>query len=305
MGTRNTLNNSDTKLYEMVLNRYLSKKYDWFKKIDIEYVAYNSVFLNSSGNMAIQGTIYVDEDWLGNQWREYNYSESFPDLEDEDLGINLGDFIGGDLSQELKEISLALFAGVTNLGRPTHTSWSWIQVRTIDDEDKKIMESIKTIIKENSKKDKIEKLIDKVGFENACKSVGGIQNVAKLIDVRPIELLDYYFIGTRLSTTDLEKYFEVGGYDFEFMPTAISENYMEGIYIDYTITKGTINLIYGTGETFDLFDPESRKKEYWWEIEYELIDIFRDYSRIYLERLNYNMDEDTVVHIEVHFDNQT
>ena len=302
MGTKNKLNDSDTKLYEMVLNRYMSKKYDWFQKIDIKDVGYSE---RAPAHMAINGTIYVDENWLYNQWRKYHYSTPFPDIKDEEYAISLGDFIGGDLSEDLQKTSLTLFAGVTNLPRPKYTSWSWIEVRTIEDEDKKIMESIKSIIKENSKKDKIKKLIDKVGFENACKSVGGIQNVAKLIDVRPIELLDYYFIGTRLSTTDLEKYFEVGGYDFEFMPTAISENYMEGIYIDYTITKGTINLIHGTGETFDLFDPELRKKEYWWEIEYELIDIFRDYSRIYLERLNYNMDEDTVVHIEVHFDNQT
>lgn len=299
MGTRNLLNDSDTKLYEMVLNRYLSKKYDWFKKIDIDYLAYNSDFLNSSGAMVIGGTIYVDEDWLGNQWRKYNYSKSFPDLEDEDIGINLGDFIGGDLSQELKEISLNLFAGITNLGRPRHTSWSWIKVRTTDDEDKKIMESIKSIIKENLQRDRIEKLIDKVGFENACKSVGGIQEIAEQINLSPINLLDYYFIGSRLSTTDIEKYIDVGGYDFEFKPTAISENYMDGIYIDYTITKGTVNLIYGTGETFDLFDRELRKKEYWWEIEYELIDIFRDYSRIYLERLNYNMDEDTEIIIDL------
>ena len=167
-----------------------------------------------------------------------------------------------------------------------------------------IMESIKSIIKENSKKDKIEKLINKVGFENACKSVGGIQNIAKLMDVSPIELLDYYFIGTRLSTTDIEKYFEVGGYDFEFKPTAISAAGMDEIKIDYTITKGTVNLIYGTGETFDLFDPELRKKNYWWEIEDELKDIFWNYSKMYLEKLNYNMDEDTAIFIQVHFDNQ-
>ena len=179
---------------------------------------------------------------------------------------------------------------------------------TISQEE--IMESIKSIIKENSKKDKIEKLINKVGFENVCKSVGGIQNLAKLIDVRPIELLGYYFIDTKLSTTDIEKYFEVGGCDFESKPTAISEvgpndSYPRGkIYIDYTITKGTVHLIYGTGETFDLFDPELRKKEYWWEIEGELQDIFKDYSIMYLQKINYNMDEDTVVFIDEHFDNE-
>lgn len=299
--TRNELDKSVVKKMELVLNRYL-KRYDWFEKIELETVGYSPS--ERVSHFAPVGTIYVDGDWLYERWREYHYEGPFPDLYDEDWGLSFGDFIGGDLSEKLRGEFTTIFAGITDYVRPKYISWSWLKVRTKDDDTQNLRESIRRVLKENTLRVKMEKLIDKVGFENACKSVGGIQQIAKIMDVRPIELLEKYFIGHKLSTQEIDKDVPVGGYDFEFKPTAISENYMEGIYIDYTITKGTIHLIYGTGETFDLFDPSLRKKEYWWEIEYELQDIFRDYSMIYLRRLNYNMDDDTAIFIEVNFDDK-
>ena len=125
------LDKSDTKKMEVVLNRFL-KKYDWFRKIEIENIGVSTVV---NGLITIEGTIFVDEEWLYHQRREYHYSTPFPDLEDKDLEISLGDFIGGKLSQKLRDEITTIFAGVTNFPRPRNITWSWISVRSVESED--------------------------------------------------------------------------------------------------------------------------------------------------------------------------
>jgi hypothetical protein len=126
------LDNSDTKKMEVVLNRFL-KKYDWFRKIEIENIGYSPSPRVS--HFAPVGTIYVDGDWLYEKWREYHYEGPFPDLYDEELGISFGDFIGGELSQKLRGDFITIFAAVTSYLRPKYISWSWISVRSVESED--------------------------------------------------------------------------------------------------------------------------------------------------------------------------
>ena len=86
----------------------------------------------------------VDEDWLYNQWREYNYSAPFPDLNDKDLG----DFVGGDLSKKLRDEFIILFVGVSELKKARYISWSWIRIRTEEEDNQKLIESMRRVLKE-------------------------------------------------------------------------------------------------------------------------------------------------------------
>jgi len=286
MATKNEIEKPKERLMEVVLNKFL-KKYDWFKKIEIDSIGYSE---GAEGHFAIDGTIFVDEDWLYNQWREYNYSAPFPDLNDKDLG----DFVGGDLSKKLRDEFIMLFVAVTELKKPRYISWSWIKIRTEEEEMKNLRESIRKVLKENNIRDRIEKLIDKVGFHKTCKSVGGIRNMVKVMGMDVVELLNKYFVGKELSTDDIrDTGTGVGGYDFKFIPTDVSEK-NERIIFNYVITEGEVHLIAGTGETFDLMDDILRRKDYWWEIEYEILDLFILYSIWLLEDLNYEDKEEAV-----------
>jgi len=296
--TRNKIDSSTTKNIELVLNRYLSKKYDWFDKIKIDAIGYSP---GANGHFTPDGVIFVDKDWLYEKWREYYHEGPFPDLEDEDSEISLGDSIGGTISQELRDVFISVFTAVTSLPRPKYISWGWLRVKTKENKEEDLRESIRRVLKENNIRDRIEKLIDKVGFHNACKSVGGIRNMVKVMDMDVVELLNKYFVGKELSTDDMKDTgMGVGGYDFKFIPTDVSEK-NERIIFNYVITEGEVHLIAGTGETFDLMDDILRRKDYWWEIEYEILDLFILYSIWLLEDLNYE-DREEMLTPSVEFD---
>lgn len=296
MTTKNEIGYSKKKLMEVVLNKFL-KKYDWFKKIEIDSIGYSE---GAEGHFAIDGTMFVDEDWLYNQWREYNYSAPFPDLNDK----NLGDFIGGDLSKILRDEFIMLFVAVTELKKPRYISWSWIRIRTEEEDNQNLTESIRRILKESNIKNRLENLINKVGLPQACKSVGGIEYLSKALGVNKVELIQKYFIGKKLSTQDIEDIgVGVGGYDFEFKIVDVTENDEERLLFEIVITKGEVTLIAGNGETYDLMDGKIKRKDFWWEIEYEMLDLFTNYSHSLLEEMKYEEDIEDMLspHIEFYF----
>ena len=296
MATKNEIEKPKVRLMEVVLNKFL-KKYDWFKKIEIDSIAYSE---GAEGHFAIYGTMFVDEDWLYNQWREYNYSAPFPDLNDKDLG----DFVGGDLSKKLRDEFIMLFVAVTELKKPRYIKWSWINVRTEEEDNKNLIESIRRVLKESNIKNRLENLIDKVGLTQACKSVGGINYLSKALGVNKVELIQKYFIGKKLSTEDIEDIgVGVGGYDFDFKIVDVTENDDERLLFEIVITKGEVTLIAGNGETYDLMDGKVKRKDFWWEIEYEMLDLFTNYSHSLLEEMKYEEDIEDMLspHIEFYF----
>jgi len=176
MATKNEIEKPKVRLMEVVLNKFL-KKYDWFKKIEIESIGYSE---GAEGHFAIDGTIFVDEDWLYNQWREYNYSAPFPDLNDKDLG----DFVGGDLSKKLRDEFIMLFVAVTELKKPRYISWSWIKIRTEEDNQFENTQKITNIIKEEINTDlanKLRDLVSNFGLQRVYDMVGGPKNYLKLV----------------------------------------------------------------------------------------------------------------------------
>ena len=294
MATKNEIEKPKVRLMEVVLNKFL-KKYDWFKKIEIESIAYSE---GAEGHFAIYGTMFVDEDWLYNQWREYNYSAPFPDLNDKDLG----DFVGGDLAKKLRDEFIMLFAAVTELKKPRYIKWSWINVRTEEEDNKNLIESIRRVLKESNIKNRLENLIDKVGLFQACRSVGGMNFLTKVLGVDKVELIHRYYVGKKLSTQDMEDIgIGVGGYDFEFTIEDIIERDDEGLIFEIAITKGEVTLLAGDNENYDLMDGKIRRTDFWWEIEIEMLDLFVNYTYSILENLRYEEDIEEIPSPQIHF----
>jgi hypothetical protein len=119
------------KVYEKLLNKIMKKKYNWFDKIDINQLTYSNI---PQPYVGIRANIFVDEDWGGNQWREYNYSNSLPSSDEE---LSFGDIIGGDLAEELRDIFLTVFQMVTGL-KIKHISFSWVDTYFVDLIDKNL-----------------------------------------------------------------------------------------------------------------------------------------------------------------------
>ena len=165
-----------------------------------------------------------------------------------------------------------------------------------------LRQNIRRVLKESNIKNRLENLIDKVGLPQACKSVGGIEYLSKVLGVDKVELLQKYLVGKKLSTHDMiDIGIGVGGYDFEFTIEEITENDNESLLFEIAITKGEVTLIAGNGETYDLMDGKVKRKDFWWEIEYEMLDLFVNYAYSILENLRYEEDIEEISSPQIHF----
>jgi hypothetical protein len=165
-----------------------------------------------------------------------------------------------------------------------------------------LRQNIRRVLKENNIKDRLEKLIDKVGLFQTCNSVGGMNYLAKALGVDKVELLQKHLVGKKLSTQDMEDIgIGVGGYDFEFIIEDIIERDDEGLIFEIAITKGEVTLIAGDDEPYDLMDGKIKRTDFWWEIEIEILDLFVNYTYSILENLKYEEDIEEIPSPQIHF----
>ena len=113
------------KVYEKLLNKIMKKKYNWFDKIDINQLTYSNI---PQPYLGIRADIFVDEDWGGNQWREYHYSTPIPNPDEE---LSFGDIVGGDIAKELVDVFTSMFLLVTGL-KIRYISFTWIETHFVD-----------------------------------------------------------------------------------------------------------------------------------------------------------------------------
>ena len=135
-----------TKSFELVINKLLKRKYEWFYRIIINKLSYSK----DSNYLGINAELFADEDWVGHQWREHYYSTPIPS-ETEDTPISLGDIISGELSKELQGHFKNVFKIIASEKKPKYMSWSWINVIPVEMNDKKLQESIRRILREEVK----------------------------------------------------------------------------------------------------------------------------------------------------------
>lgn len=99
------------KVIEKVINKGMSKRFDWWKELSI----YDLKITQSrfrDGYYFIDGKLKVDRDWGASQWKEYHYSYSFPDNsawdENDHSYTYLGDIIGGEEADEIRQRLLTI-----------------------------------------------------------------------------------------------------------------------------------------------------------------------------------------------------
>jgi hypothetical protein len=155
--TKREFDEKTIKVYGKLLNKIMKKKYDWFDKINVNQLTYSNVGLQPY--VGIVADIFVDEDWGGNQWADYNYPRPVPNPDEE---LSFGDIVGGDLSYEITNIFLIVFQMVTGL-KAKHISFSWIDTYFVNINKKNLDEQIT----------KIQSII---GFINEDKKIDFIYN---------------------------------------------------------------------------------------------------------------------------------
>jgi hypothetical protein len=91
---------------EMVLNKTMTKKYDWWKKIEIYDVLYSEI----SDTISFYGKIYVDEDWVKQRWLEYRGYK----LTNKVDYITLDDIVDQKFRKELSDSLVNILKSLTN-----------------------------------------------------------------------------------------------------------------------------------------------------------------------------------------------
>ena len=125
--TGNYFDESVKNIFEIILNAKLKKMYYWFHKIEIQKIAHSTI---NAGQpyFAINGDIYVDEDWGGFQWREYQGQKPMTYPGDE---LSFGEIIGEDLSRELRDTFFKIIGAITGK-KFKYTSFSWINTHLVE-----------------------------------------------------------------------------------------------------------------------------------------------------------------------------
>lgn len=138
-----------TKSFELVINKLLKKKYEWFDRIIVNKLSYSK----DQDYFGIDAELFADEDWVGDQWREYFYYKPIPSGTKDDPmpsgtkddPIILGDIIGGEFSKELQDYFKTVFVIITSQIRPKYMSYNWIDVKPVEMNTKKLTENISRI----------------------------------------------------------------------------------------------------------------------------------------------------------------
>lgn len=96
---RKDLSQNDIKRLENALNKYMPKYFDWWVDSEITYCDYSKD--KNSNLIIIETELKVLDEWAHESFREYYYSQNFPDIDEE--GLDLGYIIGPKLSKEINE----------------------------------------------------------------------------------------------------------------------------------------------------------------------------------------------------------
>jgi hypothetical protein len=93
------------KMIEKLINKVMSKKFDWWKGLTIYDFKIRQPQTSEHYYFIDGGKLRVDRDWGASQWRKYHYS--FPDNtqweEPDGRHTYFGDIIGGEEAEEIKQ----------------------------------------------------------------------------------------------------------------------------------------------------------------------------------------------------------
>jgi hypothetical protein len=159
------------KIFNKVLNKKLSQNFPWwFEGIEIFKAGFN----HGQKNLYMDGNIYVDADWMGEQWIKYNDYKPVPEFGTDYDEYTFSDLIGinDGWIDILKEIFLSVFNSIHGGDYPKYLSFSWLNVKPVEtkkeedmNENNFLKEHIREVLQEEVNRkflkpnEKTEKLI--------------------------------------------------------------------------------------------------------------------------------------------------
>ena len=169
MNNTGQLNEIQLKVFNKVLNKLLSQNFPWwFEGIEIFRAGFN----HGQKNLYMDGNIYVDADWIGEQWIKYNDYKPVPEFGNYYDDYSFGDLIGinDGWIDILKEIFLSVFNSIHGGDYPKYLSFSWLNVKPVEtkkeedmSENNFLKEHIKKVLREETgERTKLEKVITNV-----------------------------------------------------------------------------------------------------------------------------------------------
>ena len=133
-----SLTEPQLKIFNKVLNKKLSQNFPWwFEGIEIFRAGLN----DNMNYLYMDGDIYVDADWIGEQWRKYNDYKPVPEFGTDYDEYTFGDLVGinDGWLDTLKEILLSVFNSIHGGKYPKYLSFSWFKVKPVETKKKEDM----------------------------------------------------------------------------------------------------------------------------------------------------------------------
>jgi hypothetical protein len=105
-----------TKGLEFVINRLMSRKFDWFNSFKLNSVMVNTMSPWEGIHVFYLGVLNVDENWGKKMWIEEGQYGEFPGNRDYDFdkysGVLLNELLGSKMISEISEVFNLAFKGV-------------------------------------------------------------------------------------------------------------------------------------------------------------------------------------------------
>ena len=108
------------KVIEKVLDKTMSKKYNWWKGIKISYILYGEL----SNSIEIYGKLRANKKWVKERWKSYRGYN----LTDKNDYIRLDDIVDGLFLKELSNDITQVLRGTTNYRNAKNTRLEWNEV---------------------------------------------------------------------------------------------------------------------------------------------------------------------------------
>lgn len=239
-----TSNYIELNILNKILNKKLSNKFDWFKGIELTQVGVN----DNQNYLYMNGDIYLDEDWVGNQWRKYHDYKELPFFGD-NSDYTFGDLIGSsdEWIDKLKEMFISTFNTIHGGKPPKYLSFSWINVHPVEidkDDDNFLEENFTKILKENTNinsrvRRRINLLDDELLYrmsaiyrpDNICRYVSGEELLEVIIEAVIDAMYFTYF-------SDMDDNTGEWGESYYFMYNYMKDKYGDKIKEYYHINCG-------------------------------------------------------------------
>lgn len=92
---------------EKIIDKVMSKNYDWWKGIELESVIYSEI----SDNIELYGVLKVDKKWGKMMWKK---ERGYKIPEDNDRIIRMDDIVSGEIEREISRNLTTIIGGTTN-----------------------------------------------------------------------------------------------------------------------------------------------------------------------------------------------